>query len=154
MAKDAGAIAEVAGEMRSQAMIAMRSRSREIPSVGAERASATRALARSTGRDADLGQRAAHVAVLALSVGVARLARGLGGGEAALRVGAAILGGLAHRLVGTCVGPEQCSCSEHSERAERSEHVWPQIVQNIWPKSVKISPKSAKITPNHQRPQC
>ena len=24
-----------------------------------------------------------------------------------------------------CVGPEQCSCSERSERAERSETVWP-----------------------------
>ena len=37
-----------------------------------------------------------------------------------------------------CVGPEQCSCSERSERAERSEHVWPQIVRNIWPTLIKI----------------
>ena len=35
--------------------------------------------------------------------------------------------------VRTCVGPEQCACSERAERLERSEHVWPQIVRNIWP---------------------
>ena len=52
-----------------------------------------------------------------------------------------------------CVGPEQCSCSERSERAERSEHVWPQIVRNIWPtlannhsKLTKIHSKVVKMT--------
>ena len=44
----------------------------------------------------------------------------------------------------SCPVPEQCSCSKRSERAERSEHVWPQIVRNIWPKSDKISPKSGQ----------
>ena len=40
----------------------------------------------------------------------------------------------------SCLVPEQCSCSERSERAERSErseHVWPQIVRNIWPTLAK-----------------
>ena len=44
-----------------------------------------------------------------------------------------------------CAVPEHCSCSERSERAERSEHVWPQIVRNICPKSAKIKPKPCEF---------
>ena len=46
-----------------------------------------------------------------------------------------------------CVGPELCSCSERSDRAERSEHVWPQIVRNIWPTLAKHQSKIGQNQP-------
>ena len=57
----------------------------------------------------------------------------------------------------SCVVPEQCSCSERSERAERSErseHVWPQIVRNIWPTLARIHPKWVKICSKHPKSTC
>ena len=76
------------------------------------------------------------------------LLSGISGSEAQLHVGRVVT-----ELRLACVVPEQCSCSERSERAERSErseHVWPQIVRNIWPTLAKIHPKLVKICQNHQ----
>ena len=47
-----------------------------------------------------------------------------------------------------------CLCWPGTMFVLGTERVWLQIVRNIWPTFVKISPKSSKINPNHEKPTC
>ena len=62
-------------------------------------------------------------------------AQGLAGAKPFRGLRPCLVPPLGYQIDVACVGPD--SCSERSERAERSEHVWPLIVRNIWPTLAK-----------------